>query len=172
MDLGISFGEYYILKKNQIITFKEFWNSYNNILITKILDYKRYDNDKYIRIKIAMENFIFSYAKKHGTDIYIDCMNSLFALLFKSNEYCTNDILLTRRCANLLEESNSKRIVIINDIKILYQHYQKIINGEYIQDFNILKLREYLKRSLIKYMDKMKSESFSHAVFINSIDNL
>lgn len=69
--LGISIGDYYILDDNQISRFREFRNQYNDLLINKILDYKRYEQDKYSNIKVAMENFLRAYARTDGTNISI-----------------------------------------------------------------------------------------------------
>lgn len=49
--LGASEGLSYALSSNEISKFKEFWEFYGELLINKILDYKRYPNDKFVNIK-------------------------------------------------------------------------------------------------------------------------
>ncbi len=36
-DLGINIGEFYVLEKDQIERFKNFWNEYGTLLVERIL---------------------------------------------------------------------------------------------------------------------------------------
>lgn len=76
LNLEIGLGEYYILEEGQVSEFKQFWNKYGETLISKVLNYKRYDNDEFINIKNAMEYFLWGFSMRDGNDIFDEFMKS------------------------------------------------------------------------------------------------
>jgi SIR2-like domain len=172
LNLGISMGDYYILEKEQVLQFQQFWKKYSKVLIDDVLDYKRYDNDKLINVKNSMQYFLWGFSIKDGSEMYAEFMKSLLTLLFLDTEESVPfRATFIRRAANLLTENQDEDQEIQVEVTNLYDTYEKIISGNYDYEINIVKIRDYTAKCLVKYLDAMNENSFSHQKFIESIDN-
>jgi hypothetical protein len=170
--LRISTGELYKLDDNQLLEFKRFWEKYSDALINKVLDYKRYDPDKYSNIKVAMDNFLRSYAKTDD-DKFVDLMKSLMALLLLDTEAKTStDQIIVKRCSHILEVDSKQIEEVQQELISLIKIFNQVVRGIYVERINIVNLHDYVSRCIIKYLDAIRSSplSFSHEKFIDSID--
>jgi hypothetical protein len=171
-DLGITLGDYYILDSNQMKEFEKFWEKYGSLLIHNVLDNMRFEHDKYSQIKVAMHNFLHSYVKRDD-DEFVDFMKSLMALLFLNTEIQTTQHrnIFIRRLTNLLEQDGYDPNAVREEAEKLFVTFSQITGDRDLEGTDISKLREYTVQCIIKYLDAMKSDTFSHESFIRSVVN-
>lgn len=78
--------------------------------------------------------------------------------------------MLSKRLAIFLEPDASKGEDLFCDMINLYRQRNEIIHGGYTEKYDIVKTRDYLIRSFLKYLEFLKFDSFSHADFIKTLD--
>ena len=171
ISLGSSVGMSYILTRKEITEFSKFWSSYSALLINKILDYKRYPNDKYVNIKNSFNRFNYGYSRKDGNDKFVDYVIGLEAIFSKKGDPPRGFTdRFSNRASFFLEKEPQKRRLIYCEMRNLYALRSEIVHGGYTEAIDILKIRDYLVKSFVKYFDLMKSNIFSHDSLIYKLD--
>ncbi len=167
-DLGIDIGEYYVLEKDQINLFKNFWNEHGALLVQRILDGMRYPNDNLIVIKTAMENFLISYNKKNVYDEYVNLARSFTGIFLLDTETIQNaGKNVIERCVKLLEPEDI--LDLEEELHRIIDAYTKILSGQNPDQSNFLILKHVVKSSIIKYIESMRNGNFTHENFIHSL---
>lgn len=137
----------------------------------RVLDFKRYDGDPFANLKIAINRFNYAYERKEGDDAFIDNIVAFEALFSKvDHDFRRTTERLSKRLALFLEKDPHKRKDTFCEMIRLYDSRGKIIHGGYTEEIDIVKTRNYLISSFLKYFEFLKMDDFSHADFIRSLD--
>jgi len=122
-------------------------------------------------LKISIARFNDAFERKEGEDKFIDNVVALEALFSKEDDPFTGTtVRLSRRIALFLESDPHKRKEIFCGMVTLYDARGKIIHGGYTEAIDIVKTRDYLIRSFIRYFEFLNNDSFSHTDFIRQLD--
>ena len=170
-SLGIAYATSSYVSESKLDQFMQLWTEYGNLLVMKILNNKRFEGDPFGNLKISLDRFNISFERKHGTDQFIDNIVALEALYSKANDPVQGiTVRLSRRIALFLEKEPKKRKETFCDMIRLYDSRGEIIHGGYTDKIDIVKTREYLTRSYIKYFELLKRDGFNHMSFIKQLD--
>lgn len=171
MNLGTSNREYYTFEESEVKEFIKFWKKYNKSLVYKIFKGKDSEHYAYINIKTSMRSFLSSYVKKNTIDAYIDLTRSLIGIFISDSELLRHsEKNIIKRCIRFLEFKGQMKKELEGELKVIFNKFNKIISGQLIEQMNIISLENIVKKCIIKYLDKMGSESFSHKALIKSLD--
>jgi Apea-like HEPN len=170
--LGLNFSVASLGVLPTLDNFKKLWNDYGDPLLKKVFDNKRFEGDPFANLKISIGRFNDAFERKDGTDAFIDNVVALEALFSKEDDpYQGITLRLARRIALFLESEPQKRKETFCEMVRLYDSRGKIIHGGYTEAIDIVKTRDYLIRSYLKYFGFLKRDSFSHLVdFIEPLD--
>ncbi len=171
MNLGTSNRDYYTFDGSEIKEFIKFWKKDNKLLVYKVFKGHNPKHNNYININTSMRSFLSSYVKKNAIDVYNDLTRSLIGIFLSDSELLRNsekDII--KRCIGFLEPEGQKKKGLEGELKAIFNKFNKIISGQLIEQMNIISLENIVKKCIIKYLDEMKLESFSHEALIISLD--
>ena len=170
--LGVAYNTQSYLILDILEQFKTLWDKYGNLLVRKVLNYQRFDGDPFANLKISMNRFNDAYDRKDGTDAFIDNVVALEALFSKEDDKFSRRKTerLSKRLAVFLETDLQKREVILCEMIDLYDQRNEIIHGGYSEKYDIVKTRDYLVRSYLKYFNFLNYDNFSHTDLIKGLD--
>lgn len=170
-SLGVAYATSSYVHQSKLDQFMQLWIKYGNLLVMKVLNNKRFEDDPFENLKISLDRFNISFERKLGTDQFIDNIVALEALYSKSNDPVQGiTVRLSRRIALFLEIEPKKRKETFCEIIRLYDSRGQIIHGGYTEKIDIVKTRNYLTRSYLKYFDLLKQDGFSHMALIKQLD--
>ena len=122
-------------------------------------------------MKVSIDRFNGAFEQKDGTDAFIDNVVALEALFSKQEDpFMGTTVRLSKRLALFLESDPHRRKDLFCEMIRLYDSRGKIIHGGYTESIDIVKTRDYLIRSYLKYFDFLGADNFSHTSFINELD--
>ncbi len=115
-----------------------------------------------------MENFLISYNKKNVYDEYIDLTRSFTGLFLLDTEtFQTAAKNVIKRCVKLLQSEDIINLEV--ELHHIFDAYTKILSGQNPEQSNFLILKHVVKASIIKYMERMREQSFPHENFISPL---
>jgi len=172
-SLGVAYNTHPYVSPDTLSQFKGFWNKYGDLLIRKVLNDQRFDDDPFGNLKVSINRFNAAFERKDGIDAFIDNVVALEALFSKKGDKPPPTITerLLKRLAIFLETDPSKREDLFCDMRNLYRQRNEIIHGGYTKEYDIVETRKYLIRSFLKYFEFLKLDSFYHADFIRILDS-
>ena len=172
---GLSF-----LNRNLHIHGNERYNFNESELIdlVKILNYIQTIRNKNFKIDLVLDRFNFTYERKRITDKIIDLAVAYETLFTKKNDGKDSiTFKLKLRIARLLGKDYQEKKNIAKKIDYFYTIRSKIVHGESNvnkTDSDILnETKEYLRKSIIIYLDKQFQThfaNFDHNSFIDELD--
>jgi hypothetical protein len=170
-SLGVEYSSHPHVVLPILDNFKKLWDTYSDLLLRKVFDNKRYEGDRFANFKISIARFNDSFERKDGVDQFIDNVVALEALFSKEDDpYSYGSEILSKRLAIFLEKDPNKREDLFCEMIRLYRQRNEIIHGGYTEKYDIVKTREFLIRSYLKYFEFLKYDHFSHASFIRLLD--
>ena len=167
LGLTTSFGIPYILNKTEVAEFVGFWNRYGSLL-SRLLDFKREEDDQYKNIKTALNRYNSSFGKRNTEDTLVDWMISFEALFSKKDDPKEG---MTHRLAlrsSRFSKVASEREEFYIKLKKAYGVRSKIVHGDQWEPLKI-DFRYHISQSIARYLDQMLSGR-KHDSILNSID--
>lgn len=151
------------LEKSEIEDFKKFWVTYNEF-IPKL--------NTFLFINTAISRFNFAYENNRVEDRLIDYMIAFEALFLKGNENQELNYRLALRTAIMIFTVDDPKTSIFSDMKNAYKLRSLIVHGKNFDEIKrdletkhlkinnfILKIEEYLRRAIKKFMELMNEPS-------------
>jgi hypothetical protein len=144
-------GNPLVMKKGEAQAFKEFWDTFKNIEISKTS-----------AVNVALRRFNFAYERTQLEDKLIDLMIAFEALFLKENE-ASSVHKLTLRFAKLLGKSFEERQGLEKEMKNFYRKRSAIVHGEVTQIDGkfVLSLETRLRSSLKSLFPKVMTKSLT-----------
>lgn len=166
---GVVLGADYVLSKQEIPVFMDFWNLYRKV--------RKKDRK---RIEIALRRFNFSYERVAPEDMLIDYLIGFEALLLSRDERQELEYRLALRGAFLLGTTTEERKKIFFYLKTAYRERSNIVHGGSVKkvinigNSNIqfgefvYRVGEYLRAAIKKFLELCEEQN--EYLVIKSLD--
>ena len=173
-SLGIAYNTNPYVDFGTLGQFRELWNKFGELLVSKVLNSQRPPSDPFANLKTSIIRFNDAFERKDGEDQFIDNVVALEALFSKEDDKDDKSrivtVRLSKRLALFLETDPHKSKDTFCEMVELYDQRSEIIHGGYTQKYDIIKTRNYLIRCYLKYFEFLNDDNFSHADFISRLD--